>query len=61
MIGFQPEEHAKVEEEVSADRQYAIDAAVVRIMKTRKTLPHTQLIQELFSQLRLGIILSPPT
>ncbi|PAV80121.1 hypothetical protein WR25_24733 [Diploscapter pachys] len=50
-----PEEHAKVEEEVSADRQYAIDAAVVRIMKTRKTLPHTQLIQELFSQLRFPV------
>lgn len=46
------EEHAAVEMTVNQDRQYQIDAAIVRIMKMRKSLPHAQLITELFSQLR---------
>lgn len=42
------ETHAKVFQ----DRQYQIDAAIVRIMKARKTLAHTMLISELFKQLK---------
>ncbi|KAI6205209.1 CULLIN-2 domain-containing protein [Aphelenchoides besseyi] len=45
-------EHRETEEQVSQDRQYQIDAAVVRTMKMRKTLVHNQLIAELISQLR---------
>lgn len=47
-----PEENKEVNERVMQDRQYQVDAAIVRIMKTRKQLKHNQLISELTSQLR---------
>ncbi|CAJ0563235.1 unnamed protein product, partial [Mesorhabditis spiculigera] len=50
-----PQEKKEVEEEVSQDRQYQIDAALVRIMKTRKRLSHQQLLQEIFAQLRFSV------
>ena len=37
------------------DRQYIIDAVVVRIMKMRKTLGHSELIAEALAQLRVPI------
>lgn len=49
---FKAEEHSQTEEQIFQDRQYQIDAAVVRIMKMRKTLSHPLLISELFNQLR---------
>ena len=39
-------------ERVMADRQYQIDACVVRVMKARRTLPHAQLVAEVAAQLR---------
>jgi len=42
-------------ERVLQDRQYQVDAAVVRIMKARKALAHTALLGELFAQLRFPI------
>lgn len=46
------EENEKTHEAVFRDRQYQVDAAIVRIMKSRKTLGHTQLMGELMSQLK---------
>ena len=40
------------------DRQYQIDAAIVRIMKMRKSLHHTPLITELYNQLKFPV--KPP-
>jgi cullin-4 len=52
---LQEEEQQATTEQVFQDRQYQIDAAIVRIMKTRKTLPHSLLISELFNQLRFPV------
>lgn len=49
------EENASTTERVFQDRQYQVDAAIVRIMKTRKILSHTLLITELFQQLKFPI------
>ncbi|KAG5029330.1 hypothetical protein JHK87_012844 [Glycine soja] len=49
------EENTSTTERVFHDRQYQIDAAIVRIMKTRKVLSHTLLITELFQQLKFPI------
>jgi cullin-4 len=46
------EEARATTEEVAKDRQYQTDAAIVRIMKTRKRLSHTLLMSELLGQLR---------
>merc|ERR1739841_26928 len=45
-------ERAKTHEAVSNDRLYLIDAAVVRIMKARKTLDHRALMGEVMAQLK---------
>ncbi|PAA48168.1 hypothetical protein BOX15_Mlig016126g2 [Macrostomum lignano] len=45
-------EQKLTEERVFADRQFQVDAAIVRIMKMRKTLEHNPLIAELLEQLK---------
>lgn len=40
------------------DRQYQIDAAIVRIMKMRKTLSHNLLISELYKLLSFPVKVS---
>merc|ERR1711998_389117 len=46
------QENTQTKEHIFQDRQYAIDAAIVRILKARKQLGHTMLISEIFSQLK---------
>lgn len=46
------QERSKVVDNVARDRQYAIDATIVRVMKARQTLPHQQLIAELLARLK---------
>ncbi|KAH9730301.1 Cullin-1 [Citrus sinensis] len=45
------DERKKIVEDVDKDRRYAIDAALVRIMKSRKVLGHQQLVSECVEQL----------
>eukprot|EP00243_Klebsormidium_subtile_P006329 TRINITY_DN2673_c0_g1_i1.p1 TRINITY_DN2673_c0_g1~~TRINITY_DN2673_c0_g1_i1.p1 ORF type:complete len:750 (+),score=285.37 TRINITY_DN2673_c0_g1_i1:24-2252(+) len=45
------DEKKKVIEDVDKDRRYAIDASIVRIMKSRKVLAHQQLVLECVEQL----------
>ena len=42
-------------EEVFRDRQYAVDANIVRIMKARKQLSHNMLLGEILSQLKFPV------
>ena len=49
------EENTGTTERVFQDRQYQVDAAIVRIMKTRKSLSHTLLINELLTQLKFPV------
>jgi cullin-4 len=46
------EETEKTHEEVFRDRQYQVDAVIVRTMKSRKSLNHNALIGELLTQLK---------
>lgn len=46
------EEVERTHEEVFRDRQYQVDAVIVRTMKARKTLSHSSLMAELMTQLR---------
>lgn len=41
--------------QVAQDRQYQIDACVVRIMKTRKSLSHKLLVAEAMQQLKFPL------
>uniref|UniRef100_A0A452HTQ5 Cullin-4B n=1 Tax=Gopherus agassizii TaxID=38772 RepID=A0A452HTQ5_9SAUR len=49
------EEQVSTTERVFQDRQYQIDAAIVRIMKMRKTLCHNLLVSELYNQLKFPV------
>nr|XP_048320698.1 cullin-1-like isoform X2 [Ziziphus jujuba var. spinosa] len=51
------DEKKKVIENVDKDRPYAIDASIVRIMKSRKVVGHQQLVMECVEQ--LGHIFKP--
>ncbi|KAM7204013.1 Cullin domain containing protein [Naviculisporaceae sp. PSN 640] len=44
------EENKATHEKVAADRQFETQAAIVRIMKSRKTMTHVQLVTEVINQ-----------
>jgi cullin-4 len=48
-------EKESIKKTIAMDRVHQIDAAIVRIMKTRKRLTHSQLMAEVFSQLKFKI------
>lgn len=52
---LQEQEQIATTEQVFQDRQYQIDAAIVRIMKMRKSLAHNLLISEIYGQLRFPV------
>ena len=54
-VSLQQEEQQSTTERVFHDRQYQVDAAIVRIMKMRKTLSHNMLIAELYNQLKFPV------
>jgi cullin 4 len=45
-------------EKVLSERQYVIDAVIVRIMKSRRTLTHSGLLSECFTNLRFSVVAS---
>lgn len=58
LLLVQVEEQVSTTERVFQDRQYQIDAAIVRIMKMRKTLGHNLLVSELYNQLKFPVKVS---
>jgi cullin 4 len=46
------QENEDTHERVFRDRQYQVDAAIVRIMKSRKTLSHQLLMTQIFEQIK---------
>ncbi|KAK3322302.1 Cullin-domain-containing protein [Apodospora peruviana] len=46
------EENQETHQRVAADRQFETQAAIVRIMKSRKTMTHLQLVTEVINQTR---------
>lgn len=52
------EENQETHERVAADRQYETQAAIVRIMKTRRTIGHSELVAEVISATKNRGVLS---
>lgn len=51
-------ERQETRNKVDDDRKHEIDAAIVRTMKTRKTMPHTQLITEVSAKQHRSVLKS---
>jgi cullin-4 len=52
------EEEKGVEQKVHINRQHQLEAAIVRIMKSKRTLSHTVLVNEIFTQLKYPVDVS---
>ena len=53
------EENVKVHNDVFADRNYETQAAIVRIMKSKKSITHVHLISEVISATKSRGVLDP--
>lgn len=53
------EENKETHERVVADRNYETQAAIVRIMKTRKTITHAELVSEVIVATKSRGVLDP--
>lgn len=53
------EENKETHERVAADRNYETQAAIVRIMKTRKTITHAELVSEVIIATKSRGVLDP--
>lgn len=53
------EENKSTHERVAADRHYETQAAIVRIMKARKTITHAELVAEVIKATRSRGVLEP--
>ena len=53
------EENKTTHERVAADRHYETQAAIVRIMKSRKTITHPELVAEVIKATRSRGVLEP--
>jgi len=53
-------EQKETRNKVDEDRRHEIEAAIVRVMKLRKTLQHSQLVSEVISQLKARFSPTPP-
>ncbi|KRZ03754.1 Cullin-4B, partial [Trichinella zimbabwensis] len=49
------EENCMTVEQVNSNRVFSIDAAIVRILKTRKTISHSELMSEMVRQLQFSV------
>ena len=53
------EENKATHERVAADRNFETQAAIVRIMKTRKTITHAELVSEVIAATKSRGVLDP--
>ena len=53
------EENKETHERVAADRHYETQAAIVRIMKSRKTIKHAELVAEVINATKSRGVLEP--
>ena len=53
------EENKETHERVAADRHYETQAAIVRIMKSRKTIKHVELVAEVITATKSRGVLDP--
>ena len=53
------QENQQTHERVAADRNYETQAAIVRIMKSRKSITHAELVSEVISATKTRGVLDP--